>query len=267
MEQSQLLNELERDFRLVDPNFEVLFKDKSPFMKVLGVLTAPFNPEFMTRYITTIGSKVYFPDEEHYLRGVGSPSVLCHEFVHIMDGMRHGWRFKFSYLMPQLLGLLPLVALLIVPWGALSALLFLLAYATGALVCKANRVAGLVVLGVLLVAVLGLTILWTGWFSTLLLGALVGFAPWPSPWRTHWELRGYAMTIAYRWWTRKKVSDLDWLGVQFTGPYYWFMSWQPKKIREKLQDLVVQVKTGELEMQQPYARVRDLLYRLDLLRP
>jgi hypothetical protein len=70
-------------------------------MKVLGWLTF-FNPDFMTRYTTTLGYKVYFPcregveaDPEKYGK------ILAHEYVHLLDRQRYGLWFSLSYISPQ----------------------------------------------------------------------------------------------------------------------------------------------------------------------
>lgn len=55
------LEELNTFARTFDPSAKVLIKDDSPFMKFLSVLVWVFNREFMTRFATTIGNRVYIP--------------------------------------------------------------------------------------------------------------------------------------------------------------------------------------------------------------
>jgi hypothetical protein len=102
-------------------------------MKAIGWLfsVTKISPEFMTRYITTIGNTVYVPDQilktpdENLLR------VLVHESVHIYDSNKlTGPLFKFLYLFPQSLAIFSLLSFLAF-WkiGFLWCLLFLLGLA------------------------------------------------------------------------------------------------------------------------------------------
>lgn len=102
---------------------EIKFKNESAFMKLLGKLLF-FNKSFMTKYTTTIGNTIYFPNKE-YVDNTDSDesiTILSHEFVHIRDNERFGILFNLAYLSPQIFSLL---ALLIVPFS-LYGLLFLL---------------------------------------------------------------------------------------------------------------------------------------------
>lgn len=97
--------------------FDVRYKNQSWFMKLLATILF-FNKDFMTGYITTIGSTIYFPDEtwveenEH-----AAMKVLAHEIVHVDQAERYG-KFLFSvlYLFPQCLAALSLLAILAVFW-------------------------------------------------------------------------------------------------------------------------------------------------------
>jgi hypothetical protein len=109
-------------------------KSSSWLMKAIGWLfgVTKISPEFMTRYITTIGNTVYFPDD--MLNNPDSESMLrivVHETIHVADSKRFsGPVFSFLYLFPQSLALLSLLSLLAV-WkiGFLWCLLFLLCLA------------------------------------------------------------------------------------------------------------------------------------------
>lgn len=91
-------------------------KSSSKLMQAIGWLfrVTKISPEFMERYITTIGETVYYPDKmleagdtETILR------VLVHETVHIADSNKlSGPFFKFLYLFPQSLAPLALLSLL-----------------------------------------------------------------------------------------------------------------------------------------------------------
>jgi hypothetical protein len=103
----------------------IRFKDESRLMKVLGTILF-FNPQFMNRYITVIGSSVYFPSRVWLAANRDSAArVLCHELVHVADERRVGaLLFRLSYLFPQWLALLSLSSIVVGPWGLIF-LLFL----------------------------------------------------------------------------------------------------------------------------------------------
>lgn len=94
------------------PDLQIRYKDKSVLMKVLGILLF-FNRGFMTKYITTIGSTIYYPSEKSLMEDlVGSSSVLAHEYVHAKDSKRYGrLLFSLMYLFPQILALISILAI------------------------------------------------------------------------------------------------------------------------------------------------------------
>lgn len=107
------------------PDLQIKYKNESPFMKVLGSLLF-FNRGFMTDYITTIGSTVYYPTREFVQNHSASASVvLLHELVHVKDAEKLKRPiFSLLYLFPQILVLLAL-PLLLISWKlALPCLLF-----------------------------------------------------------------------------------------------------------------------------------------------
>jgi len=91
--------------------FTIKYKNKSLFMKLLGLLLF-FNKGFMTRYITTIGSTIYFPSEEFVKsKDQSAISVLAHELIHIQQAKAYGTiLFSLLYLFPQCLALLAFLA-------------------------------------------------------------------------------------------------------------------------------------------------------------
>lgn len=115
-------------------NVEIKPKSSSKLMKAIGWLfgVTKISPEFMTRYITIIGSTIYFPD--NMLANPDGESMLrtvAHETVHANDAKRFSAPlFSFLYLFPQSLGLLALLSLLAF-WkaGFIWCLLFLLCLA------------------------------------------------------------------------------------------------------------------------------------------
>mgnify|MGYP006286292861 FL=1 len=95
---------------------KVMPKSSSKLMQAIGWLfkVTKISPEFMDKYITTIGETVYFPDEmlehgdsENIVR------VLVHETVHVADSNKlSSPLFKFLYLFPQSLAPLALLSLI-----------------------------------------------------------------------------------------------------------------------------------------------------------
>lgn len=111
------------------PDFQIKFKDESPFMKFLGKLLF-FNKGFMTTYTTTIGKTVYFPERAKFEANRGRYfKTLCHEYVHVMDYVQRPVRFILGYMFPQVLALLSLGAIFafISPWFWLFLLALLFA--------------------------------------------------------------------------------------------------------------------------------------------
>jgi len=88
----------------------VHYKPESRLMKLIGEVLF-FNKTFMTSYTTTIGRRIYFPrrftSESEHLR---KACTLAHECVHVDDYSRHRIVFPLSYLFPQVLALLSLLA-------------------------------------------------------------------------------------------------------------------------------------------------------------
>ena len=117
---------LEKHIKKEFPRFEIIDKRESKLMKLLSKVLF-FNKTFMTSYITVIGSKVYVPKMPwKKTNPFGAASVLAHEWVHMKDGKRLGFLFKFLYLFPQILAPLALLGFWN-PWFFLS-LLFILPY-------------------------------------------------------------------------------------------------------------------------------------------
>ena len=94
-----LQNEISREF----PSFRVRKKSESTLMRliawVLLVLTFGKNKDFMTRFITTIGTTVYVPDDRDARSPVGQCLILRHERVHMRQAAKYGsLLFSFLYL-------------------------------------------------------------------------------------------------------------------------------------------------------------------------
>ena len=124
------MNELNRFYLFVDIlkqkeyNLKILFKDESKFMKLIGFILF-FNKQFMTKYITTIGTNVYYPSRDRLNADpIGSMLVLAHEYQHIRDS-KNTKLYSLLYLLPQILALLVIPMFFIIGWWALLFLLFL----------------------------------------------------------------------------------------------------------------------------------------------
>ena len=96
-------------------DFEVKFKDESPFMRFLGKVLF-FNKRF-SQFTTTVGKTIYFPSRAHLENSpVSSTSTLLHELVHVSDRNKLTFPlFGLLYLSPQIFFLLCL-PLFLVSW-------------------------------------------------------------------------------------------------------------------------------------------------------
>ena len=247
------------------PGFEVRFKDESAVMALLGFLSTPFNADFMEKYTTTWGKRVYFPDEGFYLKiPAKSLRILAHEFVHLWDSKRHPLTFKLSYILPQLFVLLPLIAYAVLAWPhPWIALLPFVSYVLACAAAKLSRVLFWIALPLLLGGT-GVLAWWlTGWWALVLSGAIVFLVPWPAYWRTKWEIRGYGMNVAMAWWFYNafSVDYVERITQRFTGPAYFFMWWSGTRVRTAMTGFHELAKSGELQndTQEPYGLVYDFL--------
>lgn len=257
------LKDLEVEIGKYIPGFSVKFKDQTFSQKLLGFLAYPFNRDFMTRYTTTVYPIVYFPTKDYYeSQPRSSVTTLAHEFVHLRDMQANPHWFRLSYILPQLLGILPLIVFGILAWSHTWILGILVgSYLLGCLVAKKSlglfwcaTVGGIVAAGVL-------AVLLTGWHSAAFFGGLALLAPWPAPWRTKWELRGYTMNMAIMAWTYKGVPDIvkkSFLKKFITSAYY-FMSWEHTSMLAKLDVAADSAVRGELATQDTYAIVYKFL--------
>jgi len=245
------------------PGIRVTFKDESTFMKVLGFLTFPFNPAFMTGFITTIGSTIYFPSRGKYgLAPTSSFGVIAHEFVHIWDSKKRPVLYELSYLFPQVLLLVPLAVFAVLAgWHSWLLLFFFGGYVLGCWAARKHRALFWLTLTVSFVAMLWLAWLFTGWLVLLLVGALVFVPPWPARWRVHWELRGYSMTVAVNQWvwgnTEPKFTES--ISDHFTNGDYYFMSRNRGYINRRISVAVQESIDGSLQQELPYRTVHDFL--------
>jgi hypothetical protein len=89
------------------PSLKIKYKNESLFMRILSFILF-FNKDFSTKYVTTIGSTIYYPSKQFIEKNELSASIiLMHEMIHIYDSKRlSGILFSFLYLFPQILALL-----------------------------------------------------------------------------------------------------------------------------------------------------------------
>lgn len=84
-------------------------------------------------------------------------------------------------------------------------------------------------------------------FSSLWwLPCLVFLSPLPSPTRTYWELRGYAVTDATYFKSTGQFTDINWMAGQFTSGSYFFMWPFADDIRCRIEKNRELIKQGNL---------------------
>jgi hypothetical protein len=263
------------------PSFRIRYKSTSRLMGLLAVLAYPFNPGFADGYITTLGSKVYFPTpedvEQSYLH---SAETLAHEGVHIYDAQQHGIWFTLSYMMNQLLILPLLVAFAIVgSWIPVAGLVggIAVSYFALWLVMKvtsnfnARRWTFFLLAGASGIGYLVLSIWFAKWWAILGVAAFLPLVPVSSLLRAKWEYRGYAMGIAMQYWRTGAVSDsyLDWVSRHFIGPDYYFMDRNKTRVMDRLKTIRADVMNGSFLKQEhsvPYQRTLEVMKSVGMVK-
>lgn len=264
----QLLRSFEDTVRKQVPGFKLGYKDESPLQKAIGFLF-PFNPGYMTSFITTFYPTVYFPSKNSYENSPRSSlSVLAHEMVHLVDTIAHPIWFRLSYALPQILALVGFVV-----FGVLAhAHVWILGVVFGAYVLACALAKKSIPLfyvvsigGVVAASVLAVFL--THWCAVALFAGFVCVGPWPSASRVKWELRGYAMNLAITQWTIGEVPQDYRQSIlrYFTGPAYFFMSWRPSDTAAKIDAICDHAKYGQL-LEHPYDVVYDFLNNQGLLK-
>lgn len=266
-----VLRDLENTIRKDIPSFKVGFKDESTLLKVLGFLSYPFNPNFMTSFTTTLGTTVYFPTRSFYEGKVSNSfNILTHEYVHLWD-KKQNKLFELTYALPQLLALVGFVVFGVLAWphSWLLALPFL-GYVLAALVGRTSLFAFGAVLGAFMLTTWGLSIWLTQWDTIALVAACLCLGPWPSPARTNAEMRAYTMSIAVNIWLGGSYTSTlkEGLVEEFTGPSYYFMSWSRSSIEASLDEAAALTTSGGLQGRSPpYATIYEFLYQHGLIAP
>jgi len=157
---------------------------------------------YLTRFWTTIGYTISWPDDEG--RSPSNWAILCHELKHAAQAAR--WTrplFSYLYLWPLSQGLL----ILLLGWVGLP---------------------------------------WTpGWWKLLyaitwVALAVIHFIPQiPDPWRTHWELQAYTISIFFHVQRYGRLEDwyLDGLVHNFSSMTYYMMAPRKDRIRKALKEI------------------------------
>lgn len=219
-----------RDLLALCPRASIAAKPASRLMAVLGALCF-FNPRF-DAYVTTIGTTIYAPRELRLdSSALEDLIVVAHELVHVFDYLERPWRFALGYLFPQILAAVPLLGLAVLPiaaWGGpgLAALgAFAALSAVGAALAPRSRPAAAILFVAALACVVALALLAELVWGLALTGALLlAVVPWPAPFRSAAEQRGYAMSLAVVHWVTGGIpgSHVALVQAQFvTGNYYW----------------------------------------------
>ena len=83
------------------------------------------------------------------------------------------------------------------------------------------------------------------------LAFLIFLLPWPSFFRTFWELRGYAVTDAVQYELTGRFTKKEWMSKQFTSSSYFFMWPFSKLIGKKIEENRELIKNGQLHRKIP----------------
>lgn len=113
----------------------------------------------------------------------------------------------------------------------------------------------LLVVGVVLAVTLG-------WWSIIaFIFALGALFPWPSRWRVRWEQRGYAMSMAVRFWTTGDLpfSTKEAIRKQFLGSAYFWMAGDAVAIDKWLMVTSNAIRTGTIQEDPVYGAVYRFL--------
>lgn len=260
-----MLHAFQAEVEKAIPGMHVGFKTDSFLQRALGFFAYPFNPKYMTHFTTTLGKGVWFPTKEYYEgQPQSSLKVLAHELVHLHDEERLPLLMMLGVVFPQVLCLIPFALYpVFAGWDAL--IVYGIAVLGTLLSLTAARLSSLlfyVLIATTLLSAGAYAVFTTGWLALVLVAGAVALAPWPSPSRTHFELRGYAMQVAMTQWIYGEVSmaTRESICENFVGSSYYFMSWSRAHVMRRIDEYAKRAASGELQQEAPY----DLVYRFCL---
>lgn len=259
------LRSFEDEVRKLVPGFRVAFKDKTPGQKTLAFFLRPFNPFYMTKFVSTFHPVVYFPSQLSYEAAPRSSfTVLAHELVHLLDTQSHPLWFRLSYLLPQVFAIVPLaVYVALTGWRAYPLAVLLGALVLGCALAQKSMGAFWASLAVGVAGACTLAVLLNGWLSIPLFVGLALLAPWPAPGRVHWELRGYGMNLAITMWMYGIAPNM--LRAMIVRPFirsdYYFMSWSRARIEAAFDRTAAAVLSQEILKDEAFRMVHDFLLK------
>lgn len=210
------------------PDFKVRFKDTDADMswwlrQSWNFTGKTFNKRIWTHVTTTVYPDVWFPDRETYRHDhTARFSTLAHEFVHLLDIKERGFvGFTFLYGFPQTLALGAILSPLGF-FGFLWAPLF--------------------------------------WFFAALM-LLFTLIPFGGPWRSHYEERGYTMTMCCRYWSGRSLDGYpEWMSKTFTGSGYWYMRTDEQEALQHFRGLRERIENGDFDDEPIFKDVREVWF-------
>ena len=266
----QTLRNFEQQIAPMVPGFRVGFKDETVSQKIIGFFLYPFNPTYMTKFVSTFYPVVYFPSRDSYESAPRSSlTVLAHELVHLLDTKSHPIWFRLSYLFPQALSLLAFaVYVSLSGWRAYPLAILFTGFALGCALAPKSMGGfwALTISGA--VAACMLAVLVNHWLSIPLFVGFALLAPWPAPGRVYWELRGYTMNLAMMLWTYGMTPDIvrEMLIRHFIRSDYYYMSWSRSSIEKAVNERSAEITSGDICKIVPYGQVHDFLVKNGELR-
>lgn len=86
------------------PKLQIKYKNNSFIMKALSIIMF-FNKGFMSNYVNTFGSSIYYPSQQYIIDNpIDSEIVFLHELVHMYDVKNKGIvSYSLLYGFPQIL--------------------------------------------------------------------------------------------------------------------------------------------------------------------
>jgi len=96
-----------------------------------------------------------------------------------------------------------------------------------------------------------------------LFALFLALAPWPAPWRTKYEKRGYRMSILARTMMGQPVNA-EHIASQFTGRQYYWMSWEKQGIMKWVTEEIADGRAtlaNVKSLDRPYRDVHEVYYQ------